>query len=173
MTTFIKQVFTLDAWKIFAFILLPMFFPDNLFGFILAVGFASLFLYWAYNLGTELYSKLPGGHTLNLNRFKFFLIIPCIYFLLVLFFMNGGYSINSNNIDDYGPIAFVIIPMHLFSMYCMFYCIYFLSKAIVCIDKQNKNVQAADYIGYCFGFWVFPIGIWFIQPKIKQIFTDY
>jgi hypothetical protein len=163
-----KTIFRLEAWHIFIFIILPIFFPENLIGFTLI--FVSLFGAWAWSLAEALYPKLPGGHTLNLVKFKTFLIIPAIYFLLVTFFMNGGYSINNSNFASYGAIAYLLVPLHLFCMYCMFYCIYFLAKSIECVESRNKNPNTSDYIGDFFCLWFIPIGIWFIQPKIQRIF---
>lgn len=76
-----RNVFKLEAWKIFVFIILPILFPENMFGFMLTLVFVLMFGAWAYFLGEALHLKLPGGHNLNLNKFKIFLIIPGVYFL--------------------------------------------------------------------------------------------
>lgn len=167
-----QKIFKLEAWQIFIFIILPVFFPENLVGFSLTLIFVSLFGAWAWSLAEALHSKLPGGHTLNLKKFKTFLLIPAAYFLLITFTMDGGYTINNSNFESFGPIAYLIVPLHLFCMFCIFYCIYFLAKSIECVESQNKNLQTSDYIGNFFCLWFLPIGIWFIQPKIKRIFTS-
>jgi hypothetical protein len=167
-----KTIFTLDTWKLFLIILTPILFPDNIVGLILIILILAVFATWTYFLGTELYNKLPGGHTLNINKFKFHFFFPLIYFTIAIVATGGGYTISGDNIDQFGAIGYLMIILHIFSMYCMIYCIYFLSKALISVETQNKNIQTSEYIGYIFGFWFFPIGIWFIQPKIKQIFTD-
>lgn len=168
-----KKIYTVDSWVMFILILLPVIFPQDIFGFILTFAYAFSLLAWGYFLGVNLYSKLPDGHTLNLKKFKFFIFFPAVYFTIAIIASGGGgYSINSSNIEEFGPIAYLIIPLHLFSMFCIFYCMYFISKSLVCVLTQNKNTSTSEYIGYFIGLWFFPIGVWFIQPKIKRIFTN-
>jgi len=70
----------------------------------------------------------------------------------------------------YGDRGFAaIIPLHLFAMFCMFYVLYFVSKNMV-MAETAKQVLLADYIWSLMLFWFFPIGVWFIQPKINQIY---
>lgn len=167
-----KTIFTLDTWKLFLIILIPILFPDDTINLLLITLLIAVFATWTYYLGTELYKKLPSGHALNINKFKFHFFFPIIYFTVAVVATGGGYTISNENIDQYGAIGYPMIILHIFSMYCMIYCIYFLSKALISVETQNKNIQTSEYIGYLFGFWFFPIGIWFIQPKIRQIFTD-
>ena len=51
-----------------------------------------LFFGWFYALGTNLHKKLPQTATMNLTRFKIFLLIPVIYLLLISVFMAGMFS---------------------------------------------------------------------------------
>lgn len=128
-------------------------------------------LTWAYFLTTELYKKLPGGHPLSLNNFKLHFFFPLIYFTLAIG-LTGGYSINNSNFNQYGAMVYFIIVLHLISMYCIFYCLYFMARTLITVETQHKNIRTSDYIGYIFGFWFLPVGIWFIQPKIKRLFTN-
>ena len=145
-----KKIFTLDTWKLFLIILTPILFPDNIVGLVLLILLVAMFAVWTYLLGTELYIKLPGGHTLNINKFKFHFFFPLIYFAIAIVGTGGGYTISSDNIDQYGAIGYLMIILHIFSMYCMIYCIYFLSKALISVETQNKNIQTSEYIGYIF-----------------------
>ena len=94
-----------------------------------------------------------------------------MYFVVAILFTGGGYTITLNNVSEYGPTSNLIIPLHLFSMYCIFYCLYFIAKILVAVKRQTDDLKIADYLGYFFALWVMPIGIWFIQPKIKEIFN--
>lgn len=58
--------------------------------------------------------------------------------------------------------------MHLFSMFCLFYCLYFVAKTIKTAELQ-KETSFGDFAGEFFLIWFYPIGIWFIQPKINRI----
>lgn len=156
---------------LFLIFLVPIILQNTDIGSILSLLIFGFGLTWFYLLTTDLYKKLPDGHSMNLNKFKFHFAFPVIYLSAALFVL-GGYSINSNNIDEYGGAGPILIVLHLFSTYCIFYCMYFTSKALISVVTGNKNPHTPSYIGYIFGFWFMPIGIWFIQPKIKKIFSN-
>jgi len=65
----------------------------------------------------------------------------------------------------------VIIPLHLFAMYCIFYCLVFVAKNLVKAET-GKRVTFYDYAGPFFLLWLFPIGVWFIQPRINRLYTE-
>ena len=62
----------------------------------------------------------------------------------------------------------ILIPLHLFSMFCMFYLLYFCSKTIKSIELKREALFG-DYIGEFLLLWFFVIGIWIIQPKINKM----
>lgn len=79
-------------------------------------------------------------------------------------------TISSGGEPNLAIFAF-IAPLHLFSMFCMFYCGYFNAKALKAVETK-KPVTFSDYVGEFFLIWFFPIGIWIIQPRINKIFED-
>lgn len=133
---------------------------------------------WYYALGTNLYKKLPENVNMSICKFKIFLFIPTIY-ISSIFILLSIMFYNINNIQEMNemmlgifPIIFLIVlPLHLFSMFCVFYCMYFISKALKSIEINNTAITE-DYIGYFLMFWFIIIGIWFIQPKINRIFEN-
>lgn len=62
----------------------------------------------------------------------------------------------------------IIVPLHLFSMFCIFYCLYFVAKTIKTAELQRETAFS-DFVGEFFLIWFFPIGIWFIQPRVNQL----
>jgi hypothetical protein len=64
----------------------------------------------------------------------------------------------------------VVIPVHFFAAFCLIYGWYFTSRAIA-VAESPRSVLFADYIGYFFGFWVLPVGIWIIQPRINRLYA--
>ena len=124
---------------------------------------------WYYALGTNLYEKLPAGTPMSLIRFKIFLFIPAVYIVLVsLLMLLVLPDFVSSESGSFAPFA-LIFPIHIFSMYCIFYCLYFISKAMKTAEWQ-RQVTFSDYAGEFFLFWFFPIGIWIIQPRINKLF---
>lgn len=167
-----RKIFTIPTWQVFLLLILPGFFPvSNSIGIFISVTWALFFLCCTYLLGNILYKKLPTGHDLNLNRFHFNLFFPVIYFTIIFIVYDGGYDINQDTYKNYGRVAAIIIPLHLFSMYCMFYTIWFIGKTIATIEN-NKVVTFDNYAGNFFLLWFFPIGIWWMHPKIKRIISN-
>ena len=125
---------------------------------------------WIYTVGSNLYRRLPQDTDLNLKRFQYLLLVPVVYMLgiiiYILFLANNGMANTLN------PFVFlIVVPLHLFSMFCIFYGIYFMAKALKSVER-NANVEVGDYIGEFFLLWFFPVGVWFIQPRINKLFGE-
>ncbi|HAD80168.1 hypothetical protein ACTS9T_08795 [Empedobacter falsenii] len=130
-----------------------------------------LFLSWFYSLGTNLNKKLSKTVKMNLSKFKIFLIIPIVYIFILSIYQAGIFTKSSIN-EQPNPIVFAfIIPTHLFSMFCIFYSLYFIAKELKSVELQ-KPVTFSDFAGEFFLLWFFPIGIWIIQPRINKIFES-
>ena len=176
---------TLKHWQLFGLLMgLPMVFqfiaigsvfsskgPTTMFYFlpIMMILFIGLFYGWFYALGTNLHKKLPQTANMNLTRFKIFLLMPIVYMLLISIFMAVMFSNITSDVQPNPAIFALIIPLHLFSMFCIFYCLYFNAKAFKTVELQ-KPVTFSDFVGEFFLIWLFPIGIWIIQPRINKLF---
>ena len=119
---------------------------------------------WFWAVGTGLQEKIPKNLRMNLKKFKTFLIIPFAYIIFLTVYMGTDLLKGEDNKGIIG----VIIPLHLFSMFCIFYCLYFVSKTIKTVEL-GKKVTFGDYAGEFFLTWFFPFGIWFVQPKINKL----
>ncbi|WP_101311729.1 hypothetical protein [Labilibaculum manganireducens] len=70
-----------------------------------------------------------------------------------------------------GGLVGIIVPLHLFSMFCIFYCLYFVAKTFKTVELQ-REVSFFDFAGEFFMIWFFPIGIWIVQPKVNKMIED-
>ena len=136
----------------------------TLIGSILTFIWLVLFTLWTLGVGKALHALLPDTSTLNLNRFYMQIGFVIVYLFYIIVFTDGGYEINNENIDSFGWKVWIIIPLHLFFMYSIIHTIYFLSRCITTLRSKNEG-----YGWYMLGFWVYPIGIWMIQPKIIEL----
>lgn len=143
---------------------------------VLMIIFVGIFFGWLWSIAIGLQSKVPGDVKMKTGTFKVFFFIPIIY---MLFFLVGfGVIINglSGTVEggaqpDPGLIfssMAVIIPLHLFSMFCIFYCLYFVSKTFKTVELQ-REATFSDFAGEFFLIWFYPIGIWIVQPKINKM----
>ena len=83
--------------------------------------------------------------------FRFSLVFPVVY--IPIFFFPGI------------PEA-VIAPLHVVCTVCLFYLLYFVSRNLV-VAETGEPVPFYEYAGAFFLLWFFPIGVWFVQPKVQ------
>lgn len=74
------------------------------------------------------------------------------------------------DVDSFFLFAMLFFPVHLFAMFCLFYCQYFVAKTIKSVELKREAVLN-DYIGEFFLIWFFVVGLWIMQPKLNK-FAD-
>lgn len=62
----------------------------------------------------------------------------------------------------------LVFPMHLGSMLAIFYALVFTANRLTTLER-NQRVTFFDYAGPFFLFWFFPLGVWFIQPRVNRL----
>jgi hypothetical protein len=120
---------------------------------------------WLYTIATRLYPKLPQYHQLKIGRFRFAFFFPVIYIVAAICFIFAMVS------SDAPKWIFVIVPLHIFAMVCLFYVLYYTAKSLKTVELQRR-VNFGDYAGEFFLLWFWVIGVWFIQPRINTIFAN-
>ena len=120
-----------------------------------------IFFIWFNTLGTNLYLKLPSGNNIKIGLFKFNLIYFCIYFISFTINSTFGGSINFG----------LLFLFHLCAMFSELYVLYFVSKLLVSVEKQQV-AKFHEYFLTLLMILYFPIGIWFLQPRIQKIFSS-
>jgi len=93
--------------------------------------------------------------------FRFALIYPVVYVPVFSLLV----------IPDTGVPVWVILPLHLVCMVCLFYLLYFVSKNLV-LAETGKQVSFYEYAGPFFLLWFFHIGVWIVQPKVNQLYEE-
>ncbi len=178
------KLLTLKHWQLFGLLVgVPIVFESITIGSIISgnsgaviyimpvimILFMVLYFGWFYSLGANLYKILPESVTMSLMRFKIFLFIPVVYIIFFSVFIFGMFSRSLSGLQPDPSMFTWIFPIHLFSMFCIFYCLYFIAKALKAVELQ-RPVTFGDYAGEFFLIWFFPIGIWIIQPRINKLF---
>lgn len=131
--------------------------------------------YWSVAIGLQ--KKIPANVPMKVRRFKVLFFFPIAYMLILLIFLGVSmdfiFELDSNpdSVPDIGLIIamfVIVLPLHLFSIYCTFYSVYFVAKTIKTVALQ-REVKFGEFIGEFFMIWFYPIGIWMIQPKINEM----
>lgn len=131
---------------------------------------------WFWSMAIGLQSKVPENVKMNIKKFKIFFFIPLIYLVLVSIFIGVVTSgmIESGKAPSFGLImslVVIVIPLHLFSMFCIFYSLYFVAKTYKTVELQ-REASFSDFAGEFFMIWFYPIGIWIIQPRINKMIEN-
>jgi hypothetical protein len=93
--------------------------------------------------------------------FRISLVYPVVYVPIFFFLV----------IPDAGVPIWVILPLHLACMVCIFYLLYFVSKNLLLVET-GKQVSFYEYAGPFFLLWFFPIGVWIVQPKVNRLYAE-
>jgi hypothetical protein len=138
--------------------------------------FVSVFFGWFWSVVTGLQTNLPDEIKMKLIRFKIFFFIPIIYMLFISVYMGIVFSglmsgTGEVNAATIGGLVALIVPLHLFSMFCMFHTLYYVAKTLKMAEIQ-RTVSFSDFAGEFFLIWFFPIGIWIIQPRINKLVAN-
>ncbi len=135
---------------------------------------------WQWSISWGLKEKLPRAVNMNFKRFRAFMIFPLVYLILYMLLIVGFFSTMTNlastpnsdlALQSMMPYIFgmiLIIPLHLFAMFCMFHNIYFCAKLLKSIEL-GREAELGEYIGYFFLFWFNFVGFWIIQPSVNRI----
>ena len=67
-----------------------------------------------------------------------------------------------------GGLPGIVVAMHLLAMVAIFYILGFSAKNLIMAERQMP-VSFFDYSGPLFLMWFFPIGIWFVQPRVNKL----
>lgn len=146
---------------------------------VIMILFLGVFFGWFWSIGIGLQEKLPSELRMNTSTFKVLFFIPLVY---IVFFsiavgvlMTSVTSIIETNdpsaIGFAGVFIAIIIPLHLFSICCIFYCMYFVSKTFKTAELQRRT-SFADFAGEFFLIWFYPVGVWILQPKINKLVNE-
>ncbi|WP_411768563.1 hypothetical protein [Winogradskyella sp. A3E31] len=135
--------------------------------------YMGLFFGWFWSIAIGLQGKVPVNIKMKTKKFKIFFFIPLVYILSISIFIAGLFggimeSGNEPNVAYIGGVFGIIIPLHLLSMFGIFYSMYFVAKTFKTVQLQ-KEVGFADFAGEFFMIWFYFIGIWILQPKINMM----
>ncbi len=155
---------TPDPIKLFA--LMPWIFIFYLVAMLVLFG-------WYYAIALKMDKLIPAPLKLNLRRFKILFFIPLIYFTILISFLIA-FMLNIEMLPtpiDIAPIVsivFLIIPVHLFSIFCIGHTFYFVGKSIK-LAELKRSVKFEDFVGEFFLAWFYLVGIWILQPKVNKL----
>ncbi len=151
-------------WQIFLLLLLASFISNftwvgyELLSTILNLIGVLLYMIWYFAVGLELSEHLPRKVELPRTLFivNGFVLTLSIVILIMIF--DGSFESN-------GLLGFIWIT---YMMYAMFQFFFYPGKALRSVELKEE-AKIGEYLGYFFLMIFWPIGIWWIQPKLNKI----
>jgi hypothetical protein len=148
-----KTLLVIPTWTLFFILICPFIFAIYIpFGTSLA---STVLILWLYFVGNALKGKLTAFKIISLKWYNIFLIYVLCYIVSVEIFFK-------NRIPNF------LIPLHLLSTVGLFYALFYVARLLV-IAEEGKIVKTNRCVGTFILFWFFPIGIWFVHPRVKKI----
>ena len=154
---YISKISRLPSWMVILSLFTSFIISYNNFSLGLFLGI--FILIWYFSIAFELNLKVPFDVKLSIKWFLFIIIYPYFYGIFAHFYFG------SENTSS--AVAGLVVPFHIFAMFCIFYSFYFISKCLVSIE-DGKSPRFDRLIGSILMLWFLPIGIWFILPRIKR-----
>ena len=121
---------------------------------------ALVFAGWLWSLGRFLQSVVPHRLKMSPTFFRISVTLPllCIPLLALAF--------QSLNVALIG-IVFIAYGIALAAEV---YSWYFVARSLA-LAQYLRKVRFSDYEATLLGIWFFPVGVWFIQPKINRLYV--
>lgn len=135
---------------------------------ILVILFCTIMYSWIYSIGIFMNKRLPQTVSLNLTTFRVFTFFIVTYVIMAVILMT---LIFSDTIIAIPNMTMVFLMLHLFVMFCIFYCMWFTAKSLKSVELQ-RPVTFSDFAGDFLLILFFPIGVWIIQPRINKLFEQ-
>jgi hypothetical protein len=157
-----NKLLKIKHWLLLAIIMFPAIITEildlqgfwYLFGVIWCV---YVYSFWVFSVGAKAYKADVS------SRFKFRLFkVGFIYSLIYPLFIFYDSSL------DPGPFPIWQVPFHLVGIFFMFYLIFFASRCLVQFEINLQMGKNDFFLTFC-AFWFFPVGVFFVQPRVNQL----
>jgi hypothetical protein len=135
-----------------------------------------LYWYWAVVIGLSPY--MHPNTKLRLKPFYYCFFAPILLFGLYsireLLITSQTQQLSSTESQLNLPTvqSFIILSIgYLTTVFCLLYTWRFTAKMLKSVEMQREAIYA-EYSRDFFLLWFYPVGIWFIQPRINRIVQE-
>ena len=130
---------------------------------------------WMWALGNAYYKASPVREMFSNKAFRLFVWIPLLVTVLfIAFWVYGASTIYMGKLSSanmlYSTLLYAI-PLQLIFMIGKFYCFYFTAKLLKSAET-GKKARFENFTKEFILLLFFPIGLWFIQPRINKLYRQ-
>ena len=121
---------------------------------------------WVWSIGRV----ANGAASSDIRRATRFFDVCLPYAFAYIVFAIFFFPKPSNFADPPVPMT-VIFPLHMLAMICILYAFAFSAKSIRTAEQGRRVGFWSSFFPFLL-IWFFPIGVWFIQPRMNSISTQ-
>ena len=119
---------------------------------------------WLFSIGKWANQHLPEDQQKSPTLFTLGFIVPIIYIVLLILVYLPTLSPDSRP----QPPNWML-PLHMLSLIGVFYGIWFTARQYMALQRYH-DVDFLIFSSAFFLMWMFPLGIWIIQPGVNELF---
>jgi uncharacterized membrane protein len=137
--------------------------------FFLLISYFGLSLGWLWITATAL-KKLGGNTNRNGGKLFFLEMLIIIAILLILtFFASFRPSVVSNQMSDVPLVILLLVVCVILTL--IVHCTVYFARRMTSIEQGHPTLFH-EYLGTMLLFWLFPIGVYFLQKRILPILQE-
>ncbi|MBU0481181.1 MAG: hypothetical protein KKG47_08770 [Proteobacteria bacterium] len=150
----IKKFFSSSpTWVVFCAMIFPLIIGELIpFGTSL---FFCIMFGWIFLLGIVLQNKVEAFLKKSTTLLKICFSLSVIYIIFL------------ETVWEFNPPSYFLV-FHMVVMFCIVYQVYFVARSLV-VAEARQLLDFDRYIGTMLLIWFFPIGIWFVHPRIRNV----
>jgi len=160
----------ISSWQFILLFLIPLFISANITSDWISIClnlFASILIFsWYLFTGKCLNEQLSDDE----KESDVFFIINCFYLMV---FTSVSSVLNSGQRGDETEMPLVLLVMAIYFVIAFLYVVYFASKSFLSVQEiRSRRSTHYSYQTVFLFFLIFVVGIWFIQPKMNEYFSE-
>jgi hypothetical protein len=158
----------LKPWQLFLLFIVPYFFSSVTYLSIVTMPiWISAYIGWIYSIGVTMHALIPNKNKPNVTYFKYCCaLLACTLIAIMVF---SGLLGETNFMMKYPIDLFIIFPIYIFLCFSVWMFAARMLESMI----EGEMVNRSDALKAFFMFWMFPIGVWYIQPAVKRVLDKY
>ncbi len=141
--------------------LMPMFNDPTIGMLIGTLALMAVYMGWLLSIAVRANQKLEEPLKKSPRWMVLGLVYAAGYLVGALVFLPGS-------LEHAGGVPGFIVPLHLLAMVAIIYALLFTAKSLVTLERNHASTFF-EYSGPFFLLWFFPIGVWFVQPRVVKL----
>ncbi|ARS37584.1 hypothetical protein [Pontibacter actiniarum] len=129
---------------------------------------ATVYTLWLWQTGLWLRRRLPASIKPAPLYFHLGTLYLLLYTLLLVYTLA---LVRESVVGGTLPLGMLVllVPLHLLATLCYLYIVYFMARLLVEVEQQ-RAVDFGEFAGTYFFFLLLPLGIWFLQPRLRRLY---